>query len=343
MTRNTYLEVYLDQIKENARRLLQHYPDYTHYLGVVKADAYGHGIEVVEALKEVGIHYFCVATLEEALQLRNRWKDISILCLGYIEIDYLPICAENNITITVPSLEYAKKIQNKSVRCHLKIDTGMNRLGIEQKKDYEEAYQILKPQVEGVYTHIYHPESEEETNRQLDCFEDMIEHTKNIPMIHVRASEATIRYPKRDFENGCRLGIALYGLMDTPFPLLDSCRLVSTVVQIHELNVGETVGYGGTYVAEKPTRIAVIPIGYADGVIRKNEGRMVYIHHVPYPIVGRICMDMLFVLVDESVHLHEEVEILRDRDHIQEVARHLDTIPYEVLTSIGKRVPRVWK
>ncbi len=343
MFRKTYLEVSLENIYENAKRLIQNYPDYTYYFGVVKADAYGHGIEIVSALKRAGINYFCVATLEEALQLREKFRDIPILCLGYIDIKYLPICVEKNITITVPSLAYAKKIDIHEVKCHIKIDTGMHRLGIGTKEEYEEAYHLLEQQVEGVYTHLYQADEEEEANRQLDLFEAMIENTKNIPIIHVRASEATIRYPKREIENGCRLGIALYGLIETPFPLLDSCRLVSYIVQIHELQAGEKLGYGGDYVASKKTRIAVVPIGYADGIIRKNTGRMVYIHNKPYTIVGRICMDMLFVEVDDTVNNEEEVEILKDKEHIKEVAAYLDTISYEVLTSIGKRVTRIWK
>ncbi len=104
---------------------------------------------------------------------------------------------------------------------------------------------------------------------------------------------------------------------------------------------GDTLGYGGFYQALKDTKIGVIPIGYADGIIRKNSGRMIYIHNKPYPIVGRICMDMLFVEIDDEVSIHDMVEVIKDNQHIMEISNYLDTIPYEVICSIGKRVPRI--
>jgi len=126
--------------------------------------------------------------------------------------------------------------------------------------------------------------------------------------------------------------------------LKSTIKLISEVIQINELKKGETVGYNGTYVAkEDGEKIAVISIGYADGVIRKNTGRNVYINNMEYQIVGNICMDMLFVKIDDSVKIYDKVYILKDIKHIEEVAKHLDTIPYEIICSIGKRIPRICK
>lgn len=119
-------------------------------------------------------------------------------------------------------------------------------------------------------------------------------------------------------------------------------KLVSEVVQINSLKPEDTLGYSGTFIADEEMKIAVVPIGFADGVIRKNTGRAVYINEKPYEIVGNICMDMLFVKIDDDVKLHDNVYILKDNKHIEDIAQYLDTIPYEVLCSIGKRVPRVY-
>lgn len=134
----------------------------------------------------------------------------------------------------------------------------------------------------------------------------------------------------------------MYGFTDNPILELETTsRLISEVVQIHSLKPGDTVGYNASFQAKEEMKIAVVSIGYADGVIRRNKGRYVYIHGKPYEIVGNICMDMLFVKIDDGVKVHDEVYILKDNKHIEEVAKYLDTIPYEVLCSIGKRVPRV--
>ncbi len=343
MHRNTYFEINLSSIYHNVRKIIENISSYQYYFGVVKADGYGHGVEIVKNLLDAGINYLAVATLDEALDIRKNFKDIPILCLGYISFEYLDLCEEKAITITIPSLEYARKMNNKKVKCHIKIDTGMHRLGISSQEEYMEAYQLLRSQVEGVYTHIYNAENLVDTEKQVDIFESIVMNVEEVPIVHICASEALLRHRKRDFENGCRLGIVMYGLIDTDISLESTCKLVSEVIQIHEIRAGETVGYGGAYEAVKDTKIAVIPIGYADGIIRKNSGRMVYIRDKKYPIVGRICMDMLFVEVDDSISLHDCVEVIKDKNHIIEISNYLETIPYEVICSIGKRVPRVWR
>ena len=136
----------------------------------------------------------------------------------------------------------------------------------------------------------------------------------------------------------------MYGFTDCKNLKLESTfKLKSEVIQINELEKGETVGYGGMYTAKEKTKIAVIPIGYEDGIIRKNTGRDVFINNKRYPIVGNVCMDMMFIKIDNDVKVHDVVEVLKDNEHVNEVANHLETISYEVMCSIGKRVPRINK
>lgn len=349
--RNTYLEVNLKALEKNIKRLIRMSLDYDYHFGVVKADCYGQsGIKSIRTIIKSGCNYLAVATLDEALDLRKK-VDIPILCLGVVSSQYIETCVQNNITITVNSLEYLKEVieeEPEELKVHLKINTGMNRLGISDNKEVLEAIKLMKDsdiELEGIYTHIYDASKEERYLKQIKQFEKAVKgiDLDEIPIIHISASEALVNYEKPDFVNGCRFGIIMYGFTESEEILLEgTARLVSEVVQIHELKPGDTVGYDGAFEVNEEMKVAVISIGYADGVIRKNTGRNVYINDKAYEIIGNICMDMLFVKVDDDVEVHDEVEILRDNEHIKEVAKYLDTIPYEVLCSIGKRVPRIY-
>lgn len=356
LSRNTYMEVDLKALKENVKKVIMANPEYKYYIGVVKADCYGQGDGYpAKAIVEAGCNYLAVATLDEALVIRRKIKDIPILCLGIIPYDYIDACKLNDITVTIPSLEYINELKENDIECnelkvHLKVNTGMNRLGMNTAEDIKEAIKEAKKMhmvIEGIYTHLYNADNEEIYDYQAKMFKDMIEQSnaKDIPIIHMSASDGLMDYEKEDFVNGCRLGIVMYGFTNhTEFKLKTTLRLVSEVEQIHELKKGETVGYGGTYVAKQDgEKIGVVPIGYADGVIRKNTGRNVFINDKEYQIVGNICMDMLFVKIDDEVKLHDKVFILKDNNHILDVAKYLETIPYEIICEVGKRVKRVYK
>lgn len=349
--RNTYVEVYLDNIKNNVKKIIDYCQGYKYYFGVVKADCYGHyGNEVVKKIIAGGCNYLAVSSLEEALAIRKEIDDIPILCLEVIDNQYLSICKENNITITIPSLEYFNSLDLNnlaSLKVHIKIDTGMNRLGINKAKDLETLYYKISKsnmKLEGLYTHIYKANDKIKTENQLTQFLNLTKNIplENIPIIHLTASEATLLYPKPSFANGCRLGIAMYGLTKANLNLLPTFRLISEIIQLKHLKKGDTVGYEGAYSAKGNETIAVVPIGYADGIIRANKGRFVYINNKKYKIIGNICMDMLFVKVDRTVKVKDKVIIIKDIEHIKEIAKHLNTIEYEILCSIGKRVPRIY-
>lgn len=347
MYRKTYVEVNLKHIENNVRTLINKYNDYKYYFGVAKADCYGHyGPETVDAIIRGGCNYIAVATLDEALEIRKNILDTPILCLGIIPIEFIEECIKNNITVTISNVEYLKSIINyDNLKVHIKINTGMNRLGVNNKNELNFMYKIIRESnliLEGIYTHIYNSGDKCVTENQFKKFEEITSdiNLSEIPIVHLSASDATTEYPKQPYANGCRLGIAMYGLGDNKQEdLLSTFSLHSEVIQINEIE-NETLGYNGAYKANSKERIAVIPIGYADGIIRKNTGRNVYINENPYKIVGNICMDMLFVKVDETVKVGDKVTLIKDIQHIEEIAKHLDTISYEVLCSIGKRVPR---
>lgn len=350
MYRNTYVQIDLQNIKENVQKIIKRYSNYKYYFGVVKADCYGHdGVKTVKAIIDGGCNYLCVATLEEALEIRKKIEDIPILCLGVILKDYIDICKTKNITVTIPSLEYVKKLKNENIenlKVHIKINTGMNRLGIKESEELKEVYKILekkKANIEGIYTHIYEANNKQKYDIQIEKFEELLENIpkERIPIIHTSASEAMSNYNKIDDVNGCRLGIIMYGFTENKeLNLKSTFSLKSQIIQINNLKPGETVGYNGKYIAKENEKIAVVSIGYADGILRKNTERTVFINEKEYKIVGNICMDMLFVKIDDTVKLYDTVEILKDIEHIESVAKYLDTIPYEVMCSIGKRVPR---
>ena len=352
MYRDTYAKIYLNNIKNNVKKIINFYNNYEYYFGVVKADCYGHcDLAVVNSIIDGGCNYLAVAMLEEALEIRKENKNIPILCLGVISLEDLNVCVENNITITINSYEYAKELVNKKInnlKVHIKINSGMNRLGINNKDEVNNTYLLLKNnkiEVEGIYTHIYNASDVKDTNEQFIKYEELIKdiNKDEVKIFHIAASETLTNYNKISFVNGCRLGIIMYGFTDNKdLCLEDTFSLHSKVIQINELHKGEKLGYGGRYIAKGDEKIAVVCIGYADGVIRKNTGRYVYINDNKYLIVGNICMDMLFVKVDEKVNVNDDVVILKDVEHIREVANYLDTIPYEVLCTISKRVPRIY-
>ncbi|MCM1371096.1 MAG: alanine racemase [Clostridium sp.] len=353
MYRNTYAEINLENIEYNVHEIISKYNKFNYYFGVVKADSYGHGaLETVDAIIKGGVNYLVVALLEEALELRTKYHEIPILCLGLIKNEDIEVAIKNNITLSILNINYLNSIdisKLKDAKIHIKINTGMNRLGVSTMEEFNNIYKILeknKINIEGIYSHIHTASDSMMTNNQFKKFEYI---TRNIDLmkikiIHIQASEALTRYEKPKYVNGCRLGIIMYGFNnDNELKLKSTFKLYSNVIQINTLEKNDTVGYNAEYKASGKEKIAVIPIGYADGIIRKNTGMKVYINNKPYKVIGNVCMDMLFVKIDESVKVFDKVEIIRDKYQIEEMARQLNTIVYEVLCNIGKRVPRIYK
>lgn len=347
MIRQTYEEVYLKNIESNVKTIINYANSYTYHIGVVKANCYALGNKAVKSIIKGGANYLAVSSLEEALKIR-KFTNLDILVLEPINIKYIDVAFKNNITLTISSLEYLKTIKNKKFKCHIKIDTGMNRLGINNSEELDNVFDIIinnsNIELEGIYTHIYNANNEKSTNEQFDKFEEI---TKNIDLskikiIHIPNSDTLVNYNKKDYINGHRMGIIMYGFNDK-LKLMNTFSVISKVLNIRKVKKGQTIGYDGAYTANNDELIAILPIGYADGITRNNSGRYVYIKNKKYKIVGNICMDMLFVLVDKSIKVGDSAYIIKDINHVNEIAKYLNTINYEIMCNIGNRVERVYK
>lgn len=346
--RNTYASVDLSGIKNNVNKIISSYTGYKYYIGVVKADSYGHNsYEVVKAIIAGGCNYLAVSSLDEALEVR-KYFSIPILCLGIIKPEYMSVCVDNNIDVTVTNLEYLKLIKEYKLNIHIKIDTGMNRLGVKDKDEFDLMIKEIDNSglyLKGLFTHIYEASNSTNTLNQINRFKSITSDfdLNTIDMVHIAQSDTLMSYPKIDFCNGCRLGIIMYGLTNNDLSLESTIDLCSEIIEIKKLNKGDTVSYNGNYTALEDELIGIVSIGYADGVNRKLTGSYVYINDKRYQIIGNICMDMLMVKIDESVKLFDKVYIYKDIEHINYLSKYIDTIPYELICGISKRVPRVYK
>lgn len=346
MYRNTYANIKLGNIEDNVKKIIQKVQKYKYYIGVVKADCYGHGVKnVVKSIIDGGCNYLAVSSLDEAMEIRANF-DTPILCLGIINETFMSICEKNNIDITVTNAEYLDKIKDCKLNIHIKIDTGMNRLGIKTREELIKMMDIIKEsnlKLKGIYTHIFNANNKERTELQLKYFKEITRDIdlSKIDMIHIAQSDTLLNYPEFDICNGCRLGIAMYGLTKNDLNLESTFELCSEIIEIKHLKKGDTVGYNGTYTARDNEIIGIVSIGYADGVNRKMTGSYVYVNDKKYQIIGNICMDMLMIKIDETVELKDKVYIFKNIEHIRYLSEHVETIPYELICNISKRVPRV--
>ena len=343
--RNTYVDVNLKNLNYNIKKIINHYNGYKYYIGVVKADSYGHySNKVVNEIIESGCNYLAVSSLDEAVEIRKDFN-IPILCLGVIKENYIKVCEENNIDITITNIEYLNKVKDYKVNVHIKIDTGMNRLGTKTKEEFNKMYNAIKESnlnLKGIFTHIYNASNQEKTINQIEKFKKITSdiNLNDIDMVHISQSDTLSNYEKIDICNGCRLGIIMYGLNDDKLELKNTFNLHSEIIEIKHLKPGESVSYNGIYKSKDNEIIGIVSIGYADGVNRRLKGANVYINDKKYQIIGNICMDMLMVKIDNTVKLGDKVYIYKDNNHIKYLSNYLDTIPYELICNISKRVER---
>lgn len=374
MYRKTYALIDLDVLKSNVKEIASKYP-YKYYIGVVKANAYGHGDYSINSLIDGGINYLAASSLEECLSLRNRNSSIPILCLEPITYEFLNLCESNNITITIPDMDYFNGLdKNLNLKAHIKIDNGMNRLGFKDKDEVKSVVDSLNESsiyLEGIYTHFA-------TSGMWDKhFDDGLTKFKEItslidlskiPIIHLGRSLTLVQHEMPSFVNGVRLGIIMFGFaqkMKEPtglrlikrnhylkkngispvkftndLNLNTAFSLRSEIMCIKDVKASEYVGYGAKFVADMDMKIGIMPIGFADGLLKQNEGLMVKINDKEYPIIGELGMDMTTVMIDDSVNLHDEVIIY---DNISKRSKELGVSAYQLFTSVTTRVPRLYK
>ena len=376
LLRRTWVEIDLDALTQNLRRIRGGLSDGCRVMAVVKADAYGHGaVECARALAAAGADWFGVSNLEEAIQLRQAGLSQPMLILSYTPPQEAARLAQYGITQTVTGGDYARELSaaavaaNVTVEAHIAIDTGMMRVGFlysnperdaEAVDAVEAACRLPALQVTGLFTHFAvadEADGESFTRRQFELFNDLSERLDargvTFALRHCCNSAATVRFPDMHLDM-VRPGLIQYGMMPSAFlqellPLSPVMSLKTNVSLVKRVPAGETVSYGRTYTAETDTRVATVAIGYADGYARRcsNRGHLL-IDGTPAPVIGRVCMDqcMLDVTAIPSVK-EDDVALIfgRDGGHFRPVEEYADecgTINYEVVCDIGRRVPRVF-
>lgn len=363
--RDTWAEINLDNIYYNVNSIVNHVrqnnPELERVYAVVKANAYGHGdYMVAKTALEAGANALAVTLLDEGIRMRKLFKKIPILVMGVVRIEDFHLVNKYNLEINIFDYPYLvqamENYQGKRIKIHLKIDSGMSRLGLKNIEYIDKALKMIKKnplfKLKGIFTHFHSADSknEEDFLRQFNHFNNILGHLKKngYDNVHIANSATSIRYASYlKGTNGIRLGISMYGLkpnrdLEWEIPLKPALSWKTKIAQIKFLFKGETVSYGATYTADEDQIIAILPIGYADGLIRANQRRNVAINGNLYPIIGRVCMGLTMVLVDTSIKPGDVVEIIGDKITADDMARDLNTINYEVTCLISDRVPRVY-
>ena len=367
----TWAEVDLSALAHNYRALRAMAPEGCRFLGLVKADAYGHGaVRIGRKLQELGADMLAVACLAEAVELRQGGVTLPILCLGQTPPQLAGELLEYDVTQTVEDLDtgwalsQAARQAGKALRIHVKLDTGMGRLGFVWNRGEENAKVVediaalcALPglEAEGMFTHFADADGSEEytmdqLTRFLDARQALEERGVTFTIYHCGASAAVLNYPCTHMDM-IRPGIALYGFYPAPGmegldgPGLEPVmRVKSRISAVRALPAGSSISYGRTAVLERDSRLAVVPIGYGDGYPRQLSNRaMMEIHGALCPVAGRICMDMCMVDVTDLSQVQVgDVALVYSPELIQKDAELAGTIVYELLCDVTRRVPRVY-
>ena len=368
-----WTEISLDNLIYNFNTLKSSLPTDTAICCVVKANAYGHHApRVAKVLEREGADCFAVSNIEEALQLRTEGIVAPILILGYTPTDCAGVLAKNNISQCVYSYDYATELAEYAkkadvrIRVHIKLDTGMGRIGFNCVDEIETAVEEISNicsldslEYEGIFTHFAVSDAGDAgkafTEAQYKRFNSVTEALAkkgiNFKYKHCANSAAAIDHPQLGM-NMVRLGIVLYGLLPSNqiknAPLLKPVMSLKTVVShVKYIEEGTTVSYGCDFVAPKRMKVATVPMGYADGFWRSNKKMPLTIKGVHVPIIGRICMDQLMIDVSavNDVRIGDEVTVFgygEGVNRVDDFAAANNTINYEIICSVGKRVPRVF-
>ncbi|MFA5839784.1 MAG: alanine racemase [Candidatus Margulisiibacteriota bacterium] len=362
---NTYAEINLNAIKHNIGAIRQLLSPAVKFMAVVKANAYGHGsVAVARAAVEAGSHYLAVANLREAMELREAGIVSPILILTESPTSVMDEIVQYDLTQTVYSFKEAKALSDeaekrkKSAKVHIKVDTGMARVGVSPSEAVafiSKASSLPALQIEGIFTHFAKAEDPHDnfTNGQFERFQNIVAKVPFIPVKHAANSAAVLFHPTTHLDM-VRVGLMLYGL----YPSGNARRLVelksalsfkSRVTHLKKVPTGTPISYGCTYITKSESSIATIPVGYADGFSRRLSNRgQVIIRGKRFPVVGTVTMDLIMVCVgDAKVEVGDEVILIGEQSgqliSADEIAQLEDTISYEVICSIGKRVPRIYK
>ena len=366
--KRTWAEIRLGAIEHNYRTMRARTAPGTKYMGIVKADAYGHGaVTVSRLLEELGCDYLAVANLDEARTLREAGIGLPVLILGYTPPEYAGELADRDVTQAVGGLGYAQALSHaltgtgKTLKIHVKLETGMGRTGFRAFGDSDlavatQAATLSGLRAEGVFTHFCVSDGDEEerpfTNVQMARFREGVAAIETqagytFAIRHCANSGAMLSFPE-SYMDMVRPGVALYGLYPGPdqggLELIPAMELKSRVAYVETHQPGDTISYGRTFTVERPSRIAVLPIGYADGLHRALSNKLtVNIAGHKVPQVGRICMDMCMAdVTGTDVKAGDVAEIFGRTINAGDVADLCGTIHYELLCAVSPRVPRIY-
>ena len=365
--RSTFVEVNLSQLSRNLQAIREKVSP-AKIMIVVKANAYGHGLTEVTKYLDPQVDYIAVAVLEEGILLREIGVQTPILVLGGIWGDQIPTYIENDLTLTAPSVERLEQIdqaaeaQGKRARVHLKVDTGMERIGVHYynaDKLLEAALRCKHVDVEGIFSHFANADAADLSHArlQLERFNEVLRFYERrglpMPMRHITNSGGILQLPDSYFDM-VRPGILFYGVYPSPeaqrtVAVKPALAWKSRVVYFKVTQPGHPVSYGSTWQSDHNVQIITVPVGYGDGYFRSMSNKaQVVIHGKKYPQVGRICMDQVMVNIEQDSAFNGDEVILigeaqnGERVTVEELAEWAGTIPYEILTNINTRVPRVY-
>ena len=386
MYRKTYIEINLDNLCNNIKNITKTFNDYKYYIGVIKGNAYGHGEYIAKHIIEHGINYLAVSSLEEAFNTRKYVdKNFPILCLQPINLDYIDEIIKNNITITISNIDDFNRLNKLDlktrIKFHLKLNTGMNRLGVsnikEVNKIFNESIKNDKLIFEGIYTHLCtNGVYDSLYNDQINKFKELTSEIdlSKIELVHVGRSTTLDFFDKLDFCNGVRIGLMMYGISSTfpstkgfknklrnlkyeyirkkynlPIPnkscktdLKQALSLKSEIIEIQKAKKGDFVGYGSNTKLECDGYVATIPVGYSDGILTNYNNFNVYINNKKYKVIGSINMGMISILVDNNVKIGDIVTIINNNLNYKITSRNFNISPYILLTNLSRSIPRIY-
>ena len=350
MYRNSWIEIDVDALRDNVKTLKAQ--TQKKFIAVIKANGYGNGdVAIAKVCVESGADMLAVSSLDEALSIRHAGIDAELLILGYVDPMHLGVCVKENITVTAVSLDWVKMALQQEcsgLKVHLKVDTGMNRIGFKDVQELKCGIELLKKghvQMSGIFTHFACSDDagHQMTDRQMKLFEEIVTSlNREFEWIHCSNSDATVSY-KESFSNAVRCGLAMFGTTSYPTELKPVMSLYTKIIHVKKVPAGQTVGYGATYTTKEDEIIATVPIGYADGWVRNHQGRKAYVNGHEAEFVGRICMDQAMLRLKHWEDVGTLVELIGDHISLGRVAQELQTIPYEVMTLLSDRLTKVYK
>ena len=360
--RDAWVEINLDAIERNILTLKSLVKNDIKVLAVVKADAYGHGSSMIApTLLASGVDYLGVASIDEGIELRNNKFKCPILVLGAAPVWAFDYAAQNNISLSlfldnhIDAAELTYKKTGLKTKAHIKLDTGMNRIGVQKNSAVEFIKKVQKSdaiELQGIFTHFANAETEDKTIEQLKIWNEILSSVKTDGLLlHCFNTAATISKYKDDKYNMVRVGLAIYGLVPdlpefvTDIPtMIPAMSLKGRIINIHEAAEGSGVSYCHTYTASKNTKIATIPIGYADGVDRRLSNKIFGIlNGQKVPQIGNITMDqMMFDITGIEASEGDVITLIGDDISINDWASILGTINYELICRLKARLSRVY-